>query len=95
MSALIPPKHDLRGGNASDDSFAISKNVFVTSMSRCLFAAGNQWVWVCGDCQATTVHELGPVPVELVVKRRFRMKPDMVLALSKKCSSSFLEGWRA
>ena len=39
MSALIPPKHDLRGGKASADSFAISSSVFVTSIMRCFFAA--------------------------------------------------------
>ena len=42
MSALIPPKHDLSGGNASAASFAMSKTTFVTLRSRCLFAAGNQ-----------------------------------------------------
>jgi len=45
MSALMKPKHDLRGGNASDDSFAISKSVFVTSMNGCFFAAGSYEVW--------------------------------------------------
>ena len=43
MSALIPPKHDLRGGNASADSFATYKIVFARSMSLCPVAAGNQW----------------------------------------------------
>ena len=33
----MPPKHDLRGGNQSDDSFAISRTIFVASMSRCFF----------------------------------------------------------
>jgi len=42
MSALMPPKHDLSGGNASADSFATSKTTFVTLTSRCLFAADNQ-----------------------------------------------------
>ena len=45
MSALMQPKHDLRGGNASDDSFAMSKSVFAPSMNRCFFAAGSYEVW--------------------------------------------------
>ena len=39
MRAPMPPKHDLRGGQASADSFAMSRNIFVVSMSRCFFAA--------------------------------------------------------
>jgi len=39
------PKHDLRGGNTSDDSFAMSKSVFVTSTNRCFFAAESREVW--------------------------------------------------
>ena len=35
----MPPKQDLRGGQASADSFAISTSVFVASMNRCFFAA--------------------------------------------------------
>lgn len=42
MSALMPPRHDLRGGSASADSFATSKSTFVPSIRRCFFAAGNQ-----------------------------------------------------
>ena len=34
----MPPKHDLRGGKASADSFAMSRNIFVASTSRCFFA---------------------------------------------------------
>ena len=34
----MPPRHDLRGGQASADSFTISKSIFVPSMSRCFFA---------------------------------------------------------
>ena len=40
----MPPKQDLRGGKKSADSFAMSRNAFVPSMTRCFFAAGNQWV---------------------------------------------------
>ena len=42
MSALIPPKHDLRGGKISADSFAMSSNTFVVSSMRCFFAARGQ-----------------------------------------------------
>ena len=38
MRALIPPKHDLRGGKASADSFAMSSIAFVASMKRYFFA---------------------------------------------------------
>ena len=34
----MPPKHDLRGGRASVDSFAISSSVFVASMKHCFVA---------------------------------------------------------
>ena len=38
VSALTPPRADLRGGNQSDDSFAISRRIFATSTTLCLFA---------------------------------------------------------
>jgi len=41
-SALMPPKHALRGGNQSDDSFATSRSTFVASIRRCLFPAESQ-----------------------------------------------------
>ena len=34
----MPPKHDLRGGKASADSFAISSSALAASMKRCFFA---------------------------------------------------------
>ena len=34
----MPPKHDLRGGKASADSFAISSIALVASMNRSLVA---------------------------------------------------------
>lgn len=42
MSAVIPPKQDLRGGKTSADSFAMSSSTFVTSSIRCFFAATSQ-----------------------------------------------------
>jgi hypothetical protein len=41
MSAPMPPKQDLRGGKASDDSFPMSNNIFVVSINRRFFATGN------------------------------------------------------
>jgi hypothetical protein len=38
----MPPKHDLSGGKASDDSFAMSNNVLTASMNRCFLAARRQ-----------------------------------------------------
>jgi hypothetical protein len=38
----MPPKHDLRGGRASADSFAMSSSIFVASMNRRFFAAGSR-----------------------------------------------------
>jgi len=36
----MPPKHDLRGENASADSFVMSNTIFIVSMNRRFFAAG-------------------------------------------------------
>ena len=38
----MPPKHDLRGGRISEDSFAMSNKVFETSMNRCFLARSRQ-----------------------------------------------------
>ena len=38
----MPPKHDLRGGNTSADSFAMSSMALVASMIRSFVAAGNR-----------------------------------------------------
>ena len=35
----MPPKHDLRGGQKSADSFAMSSNIFPPSINRCFVAA--------------------------------------------------------
>ena len=40
------PKHDFKGGNASDDSFAMSNRALVASMNRCFLAADRQWTKV-------------------------------------------------
>jgi len=38
MSALTPPRADLRGGNQSADSFATSRSIFTPSTTLCFFA---------------------------------------------------------
>jgi len=40
----MAPKHDLRGGNASEDSFVMSNNILTASMNRCFLAVGHQRV---------------------------------------------------
>lgn len=39
MSAVIPPKNDLRGGQKSADSVAISRIISVVAITRCFVAA--------------------------------------------------------
>ena len=38
MSAVTPPRADLRGGSQSEDSFEISRRIFTQSVILCLFA---------------------------------------------------------
>ena len=46
----MPPKHDLRGGKASADSFAMSSMAFVISMKRSFVAAEiNELVYLTAD----------------------------------------------
>jgi len=42
MSALTPPRADLRGGNQSDDSFATSRRILAPSTVLRLFAVNRQ-----------------------------------------------------
>jgi hypothetical protein len=49
----MPPKHDLSGGNQSEDSFATSKRTSATSANRCFFAARGQEGWVGADRQVS------------------------------------------
>ena len=37
----MPPKHDLRGGQASADSFVMFNSIFIASINRCVPAAGS------------------------------------------------------
>jgi len=41
MIALMPPKHDLRGGHASAAFVAMSNSILIVSMNCCVFAAGS------------------------------------------------------
>jgi hypothetical protein len=77
MRALIPPKHDLRGGKASADSFAISSTVFVASMMRCLLAEKSNELAEC-DNIFDLVHELGSISFSLAVWRGFLRSLDMI-----------------
>jgi hypothetical protein len=72
----MPPKHDLRGGRASADSFAMSSNIFVASTSRCFFAVGSHEVGTA--IIAIFIHELGPIPVSATAGRRFRRRLAIV-----------------
>ena len=53
----MPPKHDLRGGNASDDSFAMSSSIFTASMNRCFLAAVCQRVQTGGGDTSRASHK--------------------------------------
>ena len=77
MSALMPPKHDLRGGRVSDDSFAMSSSILIPSTIRRFFATEHrqlQWRQWPG-----LVRELSdPITVLLAVGRNFLRILDMV-----------------
>ena len=45
----MPPKQDLRGGNASADSLAMSSNILAASMNRSFLAGGCQRIEKEGD----------------------------------------------
>ena len=62
-SALTPPRADLRGGNQSADSFAISRRIFMPSVTLCFFTKSHRvvrglieqkvlklltWTWIGG-----------------------------------------------
>ena len=72
----MPPKHDLRGGKASADSFAISSSVFITSTKRCFFATESRQVEDARMVRSLT--ELGLISASLAVGRRFLSRLDMV-----------------
>ena len=75
----MPPRHDFRGGKQSDDSFATSRNTFVASTIRCLFAAGSQWIWDYNN--GSFILELDPIPVPLALGGRFPRMADIVWSL--------------
>ena len=89
MSALIPPKHDLRGGKASADSFPMSISVFVASMKR-RFVAGEGHELADAMIVRSHVHELGPIPFPLVVWRGFLRSLDMVESHPQNAKAGFV-----
>ena len=72
----MPPKHDLRGGRASADSFAISSSIFVALTSRSFFAAENRELRM--RPYPSLVHELNPVSAPLAFGRGFFRTLDMI-----------------
>ena len=73
----MPPKHDLRGGNASEDSFAMSSNILAASTNRCFLAVGRQRV---GKMAMTgLLQDLCSVAVPPPDGGRFRRTPDIAL----------------
>lgn len=76
MTALMPPRHDLRGPQKSANSLAMSSSIFVVSMNRCFFAAENCEFQRRGQ-YPLRVHELGPISTPLAVGRRFFRTLDM------------------
>ena len=57
----MPPRHDLRGGNASDDSFAMSSSILTTSTNRCFLAVGRQKDQKCGSSNLVSHKNLVPL----------------------------------
>src|ERR1700709_216740 len=75
MSAVMPPKHDLRGGKASADSFAMSSSIFIPLTSRSFFAGENRELG--RRQQAGLVHGPGPISGPPVVERNLFISPDI------------------
>lgn len=93
----MPPKHDLRGGNASDDSFEMSRSILTASINRCFLAADRQRIQEekNGDKGEVSVsQEFGPVCVPPLDGGRFRMMADMVLASFVRCGNGSTKGAR-
>ena len=67
MSAVIPPKHDFRGGQKSADSFATSRIIFAVSMSRCFVAAEDRELVTCADDHNSYMSPVCPLSHRSVV----------------------------
>ena len=75
MSALIPPRHDLRGGKASANSFAIPNIAFVALMDCSLAAVeSHELAYLCDNL----IHELSPAPFPLAIWCGFLGNFDIV-----------------
>lgn len=68
----------MRGGNASDDSFAMSNNILTTSTNRCLLAVRRQRFEEVEISRPDLLQELGAVDVPPLDGGRFRRTPDIV-----------------
>ena len=69
----MPPKHDLRGGQASADSFAMFNTTLIPSMNRCFFVAGSIEI---GAAVIGFIHGICTIPdplaIRATVQRRLR-----------------------
>jgi hypothetical protein len=74
---LIPPKHDLRGGNASEDSNAMSSNILKASMNRCFLAVNASEGPKDSNDGYYISQELGPAGGSPLDGSRFRGVPDI------------------
>jgi hypothetical protein len=84
----MPPKHDLSGGNASEDSFVISNNVLTASINRCFLAVGRQRAGKDRISRVVGIsQELGAVSVLPPDGGRLRRIPDIERASFELCSS--------
>jgi hypothetical protein len=59
MSAFTPPRAALRGGNQSDDSFAISRRIFTPSVAFRLLAVKRQGIAIKNDRSAQMGWDFG------------------------------------
>ena len=83
----MPPKHDLSGGNASEDSFVMSNNVLTAAINRCFLAMGRQRGKDRISSVVSVSQELGAVSVLPPDGGRLRRIPDIVVTSFPRCSS--------
>ena len=83
----MPPKHDLSGGNASEDSFVMSNNVLTAAINRCFLAMGRQRGKDRISSVVSVSQELGAVSVLPPDEGRLRRIPDIVVTSFPRCSS--------
>ena len=74
----MAPKQDLRGGKASDDSFAMSRRVIVASMNRSLFAEHSRKLVKAKHNGLDRVHELCGASAPEAARGRLLCEADMI-----------------